>query len=191
MRKLNAVMSSSVMAVALITLTSACGNVSGNSDVNHINGYNAYTGSSGAQSGYAGLSAAEQCSPSSNVNGQGTRSSYQNEFHACSGGTSTVKIFPADGGNRTVCIFPLQVVNYQTVPFVVNSYSSDYLNRYSYRCVNTSVSGSVANFSGISFNKIYVVDAANAQVFAACMAYGNVSACAEQTAMPYSYGQIQ
>ncbi len=184
MRNLKSVFS----VLVLVALTSACGNMAGSTNPNSINTSNSYGNGSYSNLGNTGWTAAQQCSENANIIEQGY-SNHTLDFQACSGGTNAIKIFPADGGSRSVCVFPLHDVNYQTAPYTKSGQYYNYADQFVYQCFNTNAQGASASF-GVSFNSVYVVDAADLQTFGACLAYGTLASCASQTGISYAYGRF-
>jgi hypothetical protein len=162
---------------------SACGNLNGSAtNVNQANSLSANSSNYSA--------AAQSCSSTPNVNSQGYTSS--NSYYGCSTGSSYggAELFSADSQDHQVCVFPVRIIGSQTATFT-NNPSGPWATRFVNQCITVGATGNTINFGTLSFNAVFVVDAVNVANFSACIQYGDISTCAAQSGIGYSFGQIK
>ncbi len=171
-----------LLSVAVVTfLSTACGNLVQPS-----------TGAvSNASTSSNGIATAQQCSASPNVSSVNS-GGLQSQYSACANGTTvgSFELFKSDSAITNICIFPAQVSSGVISMYISNPYAA-IESRYVSQCTSTQNPGIVVNFSGLAFNAVYVVDAANAGNMAQCIASGNISSCAYQLGFDFSYGQFK
>jgi hypothetical protein len=126
-----------------------------------------------------------QCSETPNIVSASGESS--REYRGCrnQSSASKIRLYPENGALQTVCVFPLNAGR----GIVSNPYGTIY-TRYAVQCANLASSGAEFDFGGLSFDSVHVVRAADASLMSYCLAYGNVAACASQSALKYSSGSL-
>lgn len=142
------------------------------------------------------LSQATKCSAQPNINS--TTNSYapqtDRQYHACKanlvgGSSSQIALFPADGTQKNICVFPVQYINNSPAVIVANPYAPA-SSRYVLQCGTVAGTGSVMNFSGISYQAAFIVNSVDASVFVNCLATGNLSYCAANMGIEFSAGNV-
>ncbi len=177
----------SVLGLAIIA--SACGNIKQGTDNLTTSNFGQYT-DPGSANPY--LTAAQTCSENPNITSTQYPYASQTQYRACKGMSNNVlnvKIFTADSTAKNVCIFPVQVNGTTATPFIINP-NAPAQARFAVQCVSVNGSGSTVSFGILPVNGIFVVDQANASMFATCLTYGDVKTCSANSGFTYSSGNL-
>jgi len=130
------------------------------------------------------LSAARQCSDSVNI--QSESGSINFEYRACHGSdTTSVKIFPENTQSQSVCVFAAR-----SGQVLIANAAAPLASRFMVKCGSLSPSGTNVSFPGVAFDSIYVATSAQAITLAACIAYGDIASCANQSKINYASGSL-